>query len=102
MTAQNEGSAQSDTGAILFGVIVGIFLTLACGFLYNGITSQGPEAISFTVIDHDESDHSVYTTDGEILTTNRYQWKRIELNKTYNCYEGPWDTFDNCHETGGI
>lgn len=87
------------------GVICGavgmlLFVGMICVILNP--TVSYPSAISFVAIDHDKSDNTIYTSDGEILVTNKYQWGRIELNKTYVCDKGDGKSVYNCHETGAI
>lgn len=85
-----------------FDFLIGAGFVLFCVIAFNmsiaNINQSYPEAVSFTVIDHDASDNSIYTSDGDILFTNRYQWKRLELNKTYVCDERIVNHVSNCHE----
>lgn len=55
--------------------------------------------VSFTVADSDPTDLTIYTTDGEILKTNKFEWKRLRVNTSYLCDKGTsYDSFRNCRE----
>jgi hypothetical protein len=82
----------------VFGFCFAIGCVLAFGIATTNVEQQHPNAISFTVVDHDISDYTVYTSKGEILATNKYQWKILELNKTYVCDDGFVNRFSNCFE----
>ena len=82
------------------GFAFAIMLIVAAFAASTTQEKQFPEAISFTTIDKDITDSTIYTTDGEILTTNKYLWMRIELNKSYVCDKGFINHISNCHEVG--
>lgn len=98
MTKEDHLPEHTSVSSLIIGFIVGIMIMILVYVILLYPVQQYPEATSFTVIDHDESDRTIYTSDGNILRANKYQWKRLELNKTYVCDEEFLNSVSNCHE----
>ena len=53
--------------------------------LDNVAVNTDSQTTTFTVIDKDISDNTIYTETGAILEVNKFQWKRLEFDHTYRC-----------------
>lgn len=91
---------------IFLGIVVAL-IAMAAGMMLFGYHFEKnpsgpaePPVKLFTVADKDGSDLTFYTTDGEILTTNKYQWRQLAINHTYRCEVAPMFSggVANCQE----
>jgi hypothetical protein len=89
-------------GSHLFSFMCGVGVTLFCIvcviYLFGGFNNQSPsEVVNITIKDKEGSDQTVYTDTNHIYTTNKFQWKYLEINHTYQC-EQYFTGIDNCTE----
>ena len=51
-------------------------------------------------IDKDISDQTFFTAQKEILSTNKYEWKTLQINYSYKCSTYFFNGVANCTELG--
>lgn len=83
----------------LYGVIIGSALILSILnciiFFTTDPTNTGQ--INVTILDKDSSDFTIYSDTKNIYTTNKYEWKTLEINHTYQC-DNYYSGISNCKE----
>lgn len=75
-------------------VVITLVILINCLFFGNN-TDSGQ--INVTIKDKDSSDFTVYTDMKNIYTTNKYEWKSLEINHTYQC-KSYFTGISNCTE----
>ena len=69
----------------VIGLAVFIVFIMLAVIQANNASIAYLEPKTITIVDHDESDHTVYTDTGKIYAANKYVWKTLQVNQTYAC-----------------